>query len=231
MDNCQLERTIGLLGEDLVPVLKEKTIAVIGLGGVGGTALEALVRTGFENFLIIDGDEVNLSNLNRQILYTKEDVGKKKTESAKRRILAINPDAKVDMFSERLNEQNISVLDKYKIDFIVDAIDDVKAKIEIAKFAFKNNLPLVTSLGMANRFDPSQVQIIRLDKTTNDPLARKYRHELKTAGVDTKEIMAVCSKELPIKAEGKLHSIMTVPSAAGLNISLYVISYYMKGDK
>ena len=231
MDNCQIERTIGLLGEDLVPVLKEKTVAVIGLGGVGGTALEALARTGFEHFLIIDGDEVCSSNLNRQILYTKSDIGKKKTEVAKNRILAINPDAEVNTISERISASNINKLSEYKLDFIVDAIDDTKAKIEIAKYASKNNLPIIVSLGMANRLDPSQVQVIRLDKTTNDPLARKYRHELKAAGVDTKEIMAVCSKELPLKDEGKLHSIMTVPSAAGLNISLYVISYYMRGDK
>ncbi len=231
MDNCQIERTIGLLGEDLVPVLREKTIVVIGLGGVGGTALEALARTGFEHFIIVDGDTVASSNLNRQILYTNRDVGKPKTEVAKDRILAINPDAKVDTISERIDAENITKLGNYKIDFVVDAIDDIKAKIEIAKYAYKNNLPLIVSLGMANRLDPSQVEILRLDKTTNDPLARKYRHELKSAGVDAKTIMAVCSKELPVKDEGKLHSIMTVPSAAGLNISLHVISYCMKGNK
>lgn len=226
MNKEQIERTIGLLGEQVATELSKKRIAVIGLGGVGGTALEALARTGIENFIIVDADVVSLSNLNRQILYTYKDVGETKVSCAKSRILAINPDCNVVGLVERIDSDTINLLKNNKIDMIVDAIDDINGKIAITQFAFENNIPVIVSLGMANRIDPSMVQVIRLDKTTNDPLAKKFRYELKSRGVDTSKVMAVCSKELPLKDKGKLHSIMTVPSSAGLNIAKYVITYF-----
>lgn len=228
MNKEQIERTIGLLGEQVATELSKKRIAVIGLGGVGGTALEALARTGFENFVIVDGDVVSSSNLNRQILYTYKDISKTKVCVAEERIKAINPEADVVSINERIGLDNINKLKTYKIDMIVDAIDDISGKIAITQFAFENNIPVIVSLGMANRIDPSLVQVTRLDKTTNDPLAKKFRYELKYRGVDTSKVMAVCSKELPVKDNGKLHSIMTVPSSAGLNIAKYVITYFMK---
>lgn len=228
MNKEQLERTIGLLGESTVESFQDKAIAVIGLGGVGGTALEGLVRTGFNNFVIVDGDIVNLSNLNRQILYTRKDIGESKVNAAERRIHAINEECDVKSINLKISEANIGIFDEYKIDFIVDAIDDVNAKVALAKYAMKRNIPMVVSLGMANRFSPSMVEVIRLDKTTNDPLARKLRYELRKNGIDTSKIMAVCSKENPIKDENKLHSIITTPSSAGLNIVEYVIKYFSK---
>lgn len=226
MNKSQLERTIGLLGEEYIDILENKTIAVIGLGGVGGTALEALARTGFNNFVIVDSDVVNLSNLNRQILYVQKDVGQSKVDAAESRLKALNEDVHVNKHCVKINSETINLLNDQKIDFIVDAIDDVSGKIALAKYALERNIPLIVSLGMANRFDPSQVEVIRLDKTTNDPLAKKFRHELKALGFDTTKIMAVCSKELPVKDEGKLNSIMAVPSSAGLNIASYLISYF-----
>lgn len=229
MNKEQFERTMGLIGEDIANSLQTKTIAVIGLGGVGGTALEALARTGFNKFVLVDGDIVSSSNLNRQILYTQANIGQSKVCAAEERIKAINPDSDIKIANLKINSETIKKLDDYKIDFIIDAIDDVPAKVELAKFAASKEIPIIVSLGMANRFDPSQVQIIRLDKTTDDPLAKKFRYEIKSSGVDTKSIMAVCSKETPVKDGAKLNSIMTVPSAAGLNIALYVLQYFMKG--
>ena len=231
MNKEQFERTMGLIGEDIANSLQTKTIAVIGLGGVGGTALEALVRTGFNKFVLVDGDVVNSSNLNRQILYTQANIGQSKVCAAERRILAINPDSSIQVANLKINSETITNLDEYQIDFIIDAIDDVPAKVLLAKYANDKNIPIIVSLGMANRFDPSQVQIIRLDKTTDDPLAKKFRHEVKSFGIDTKSIMAVCSKETPVKDGTNLNSIMTVPSAAGLNIALYVLKHFMKGGK
>ena len=222
----QLERSIGLLGENNYKRIEDKTICVIGLGGVGGTALEALVRTGFKKFIIIDFDKVDSSNLNRQILYTQDDVSNLKVKAAKRRVLSINKEAEVKEFNIKVEENSLKVLNDYQIDFIIDAIDDVKGKVALAKYALDRNISLVVSLGMANRYDPSQVRIQRLDKTTEDPLAKKLRYEVKKAGLDAKQIYACVSKEKPVQDGTKLNSIMTVPSSAGLNIAYYCINYF-----
>ena len=129
------ERSIGLLGEDNFNLIQDKVIAVFGLGGVGGTALEALARTGFQHFLIVDFDKVDPTNLNRQILYTAKDIGRNKVEVAKERILSINPDADIKEFN--LKAQGFDF--NQKIDFIADAIDDVDGKLFLAKKAEKSH--------------------------------------------------------------------------------------------
>ena len=224
--NDIFERSKGLLGEERYNKLKDKTIAVIGLGGVGGTALESLARTGIENFIIIDFDVVDSSNLNRQILYTYQDIGKEKVVVAKQRIESINPNVKISAISAKIGAELPNLLNKYRVDFIVDAIDDVNGKVQIVKYAINNKIPFIISLGMANRLDPSKVFITRLDKTTNDPLARKFRYELKKEGIDTKEVKCVVSSEQPFKEGNKLFSLMQVPSSSGLNISYYVLEYF-----
>lgn len=228
MNKSQFERTIGLLGEKSFDLIQKKTIAVVGLGGVGGTALEALARSGFCHFVIIDGDIVDASNLNRQILYTQKDIGKDKVISAKEKLLSINPDIEINEIKMRITPQNCHILDEFPIDFIVDAIDDVAGKVALSCYAVAHNLPIIVSLGMANRYDPSQVKIMRLDKTTNDPLAKKFRHEIKNVGCPTDKIMAVVSSETPVVDNGKLHSMMMVPSSAGLNIAYFVTNYFAK---
>ncbi len=224
--NEQFDRTIGLIGEDNFHKIQDKRIAIIGLGGVGGTALEALVRTGFQHFVLIDFDNVDITNLNRQILYTSEDVGKLKVESAKNRILSVNPNCDIATYNLKIDAQNIHTLSK--IDFIVDAIDDIKGKIAIAKFANENNIPVIVSLGMAKKKDPSCLKIVRLDKTTTDPLARKLRYEMKKVGIDTSKIMSVYSTEVVEQSGAKLNSLMMVPSTAGLLIASYVLDYLLK---
>ena len=134
MDNI-FDRTIGLFGEDKFEIIQSKTIAIFGLGGVGGTAFEALVRTGFRKFVICDFDKVDPTNLNRQILYTSNDIGRNKVEAAKERALSINPDIEINVINTKINSETIKELDKYHIDFIADAIDDVPAKIELCKYA------------------------------------------------------------------------------------------------
>lgn len=223
MNNNIFERTIALLGNDKFTKLSLSTVAVFGLGGVGGTAVEALVRSGIGHVVLIDFDVVSISNLNRQILYAFKDVGHRKIDAAKDHLLSINPSLKIETLNLRINEDTIKELNNYKIDYIVDAIDDVKGKVAIAKYAKSYTIPLIISLGMANRLDSTSVEVIRLDKTTNDPLARKLRYEYKEAGLSTKEIISVCSKEAPIKDGVNLNSIMTVPSSAGLAIATYII--------
>ena len=213
------ERSIGLLGEGNFNLIQDKVIAVFGLGGVGGTALEALARTGFQHFLIVDFDKVDATNLNRQILYTSKDVGRNKVEVAKERILSINPDVKITTFNLKAQEFDFD----QKIDFIADAIDDVEGKLYIAKKAQENKIPSIMSLGMANRFNPEQVKVAKLNQTHNDPLAKKIRYMAKKAELDLSKINVVISEEVPQSNREKLYSTMMVPSAAGLTIAKFIL--------
>lgn len=216
-------RSIGLLGEDNFSLIQEKVIAVFGLGGVGGTALEALARTGFQHFLIIDFDKVDVSNLNRQILYTNKDVNKNKVDAAKERVLAINPDADIISFNIKAQDFDFN----QKIDFIVDAIDDTEGKLFILKKAQEYNIPQIMSLGMANRFNPEEVKVAKLNQTHNDPLAKKMRYLAKQMALDISQINVVISEELPQKNGEKLFSTMMVPSTSGLVIAKYILKRIM----
>ena len=213
-------RSIGLLGEDNFNKLQDKVIAVFGLGGVGGTALEALARTGFQHFIIIDFDKVDASNLNRQILYTSKDIGRNKVDAAKERLLAINPDVDVKVFKGKAQEFDFN----QKLDFVVDAIDDVEGKLYILQKCKENNIQTIMSLGMANRFNPEQVRVMKLNQTSNDPLAKKIRYLVKHNEIDIKDVMVVISEELPQKNQEKLYSTMMVPSSAGLTIAKYILN-------
>ena len=219
MNKEQFSRSIGLLGEEKFNLIQDKVIAIFGLGGVGGTALEALARTGFKHFLIVDFDKVDPSNLNRQILYTSKDVGRLKVEAAKERILAINEEADIKAFAVKAQEFNYN----QKIDYIVDAIDDVDGKLFILQQAQERNIPSIMSLGMANRFEPSMVRIAKLNQTNNDPLAKKIRYLVKKNGLNTSNVPVVISSELPQNNIGKLYSTMMVPSSAGLSIAKYIL--------
>lgn len=214
-------RSKKLLGDSFDKIASSK-IAIIGLGGVGGTAFEGLLRTGVNNFLLVDGDVIDESNLNRQILYTYKDIGQDKVQIAKARGLSINKDANIETNKIMVEEFNINFLDSYKPDVVIDAIDDIKGKIAIVNYCMKNNIKFIMSLGMANRLDPSQVIVTTLDKTSNDPLAKILRNEFRKLNIELKDIPVVFSKE-EIKKDGtNLNSIITVPSSAGLNIVNYV---------
>ncbi len=219
-----LDKSIQLLGEDKIKSLGEKTVLVIGLGGVGGTALEALARSGVKNFVLIDFDKVDESNLNRQILYTMSDVGKNKVDVAKDHILKLNSNLSVTTFNTRVEETTLDNLNLGEVNFIVDAIDYIPGKLHIIEFAIKNKIPFITSLGMGNRLNPEDVCITKLNKTENDPLAKKLRYEVKQKGLDLKEVNVVFSKEIPLIKSPKPASMIMVPSTAGLLIAKYVLS-------
>ena len=221
--NEYLEKSGQLLGKEKIEGLADKTILVIGIGGVGGTALEALARSGFKKFILIDADKVDVSNLNRQILFTSDDVGKEKVLVAKERLLKINQNFEITSITARIGETKIEDLDLGKIDFIVDAIDSVDGKLLIYEYAQRNDIPFISSLGMGNRVDPECVTITKLNKTENDPLAKKIRYLAKQKGLDLKEIPVVFSKETPLAKMPKPTSMMMVPSTAGLLIAKYVL--------
>ena len=217
--NNIFDRSIGLLGKENFDLIQDKVIAVFGLGGVGGTCLEALARTGFKHFILIDFDKVDSSNLNRQILYTQKDIGRNKVEASKERILSINEEADVQIFNSKAQDFDFN----QKIDFIVDAIDDVNGKLYILSKAQEKDIPHIMSLGMANRFDPSKVKIAKLNQTHSDPLAKKLRYMVKKQGLNTANINVAISEELPQKNGEILYSTMMVPSSAGLSIAKFIL--------
>ena len=219
-----LDKSIQLLGEDKIKSLGENTVLVIGVGGVGGTALEALARSGIKNFVLIDFDKVDESNLNRQILYTSVDVGRNKVDVAKERLLKICDDLNIKTLNTKIEEDTLNKLELGKVDFIIDAIDYIPGKLHIIEFSIKNKIPFITSLGMGNRLNPEDVCITKLNKTENDPLAKKLRYEVKQKGLDLKEVNVVFSKEIPHIKSPKPASMIMVPSTAGLLIAKYVLS-------
>ena len=219
-----LERSEQLLGKEKIASFADKLILVIGVGGVGGTALEGLARSGFKRFIIIDSDKVDVTNLNRQILFTSKDVGKVKVDAAKEHLESISEDIKCETICEKVDSGNLAKLLGNKPDFIVDAIDFVPGKLEIYKYALDNKIPFISSLGMGNRIDPEKVTLTTLNKTENDPLAKKIRHDAKELGLDLKAINVVFSKEDPIVKLPKPSSMIMVPSTAGLLITKYVVN-------
>ena len=219
-----LERSKQLLGDEKIASLADKTILVIGIGGVGGTALEALARSGFKKFIIVDSDKVDASNLNRQILFTSEDIGKEKTLAAKEHLLKISRDLDIKTVQTKIVEGTLDELCLSGIDFIVDAIDFVEGKLHIYEYALKHGIPFISSLGMGNRLEPDSVYVTHLNKTEYDPLAKKLRYEAKQRGLDLKQIPVVFSKEIPLIKTPKPASMIMVPSTAGLIIAKYVLN-------
>lgn len=217
-----LDRTETLLGKEKLERIQKARIMVIGLGGVGGTALSALYRSGFRHFVLVDNDKVDPSNLNRQIMYTNSDIGKLKTDVCKTKLAEFC--GEIDVKTINLYVDEVNALDLIKdVDFVVDAIDFVPGKIGIMKACLEKNIPFISSLGMAKRLDPQQVIQTTLNKTENDPLAKKIRYECRQRGLDLKIIPVVFSKENIIIDGKQLGSMMMVPSTAGLIISNYII--------
>ena len=225
-----LDKSKQLLEDEIINSFACKKVLIAGIGGVGGTAFEALVRSGFENFILIDFDVVDITNLNRQILYTSEDVGQEKLLTAKRKALKINEKAKIKLIKQQIELNSFDNFSE-KVDIIIDAIDYIPGKIALAKYATEHNIPFISSLGMGNRIDPEKVTITKLNKTENDPLAKKLRYELKTNGIDLKTINVVFSKETPLIKSPKPASMMMVPSTAGLLIAKFVIDTFMEANK
>lgn len=218
-----LDRSIELLGEEKISSFKDKTILIIGLGGVGGTALCALYRSGFKNFILVDHDVVDPSNLNRQIMYNTSDIGKAKVNVCKEKIESFSSDINVETHQLFIDEESLKSFENKKIDFIVDAIDKIPSKISIINFALRRGIPFIVSLGMGNRLSPSDVIITSLNKTENDPLARNLRYKLRKDGADLKSIPVIFSKETPLVKLDHPSSMMMVPSTAGLIIASYII--------
>lgn len=193
----QFSRTQLLLGEEGMEKLQNAHVAVFGIGGVGGYVVEALVRSGIGEIDIFDNDKVCLTNLNRQIIATRETIGKYKVDVMKERALSINPHIKVNAHNCFYMPENADEYDFSKYSYIVDAIDTVKGKLEIIMRATEKNIPVISSMGAGNKLNPDQFEVADIYKTSVCPLARTMRYELKKRGI--KKLKVVYSKEKPIR--------------------------------
>lgn len=222
------ERLINLIGKDNLDNLNKAHILLVGVGGVGGFALEALVRSGISNITIIDGDIIDISNLNRQIISNHNNIGNKKVNEAVLRAKSINSSINITSYDKFLNEANIDKI-KGDYDYIIDACDDVKAKILLIKYANAHNIKIISILGTGKRLNPSEVKITRLDKTINDPLAKKMRSILKKENINLK-VPVVYSESLPLNNDITISSSIFVPATAGIMSAYYVINDIIKNN-
>lgn len=217
----QFSRTEALIGEEGLAKLKKARVAVFGIGGVGGYVVEALVRSGVGAFDLIDNDTVCLSNLNRQIIATRDTVGRDKVEVMRERIYSINPDAVVNMHKCFYLPETSNQFDFSQYDYVVDAVDTVTAKINIIMKAQEAGVPVISSMGAGNKLDPTAFRVADIYKTSMCPLAKVMRHELKKRGV--KKLKVVYSTEPAVVKAQTPASIAFVPSVAGLIIAGEVV--------
>lgn len=230
--NEAFSRTEMLIGKAALDALSRTRVAIFGIGGVGGYALEALVRTGVSHIDIIDSDEVSISNLNRQIIATQSAVGRRKVDVAKERCEAINPEVNITPIYSFYSAENADGFDLTKYDYVIDAIDTVGAKCELIERASRAGVRIISSMGTGGKLNPACLEVADIYKTSVCPLARAVRTELKRRGI--KKLKVVYSREDPIKITvtdthgGKaLHrapgSMIFVPAAAGLMLASEVV--------
>jgi len=218
----RFERTISLLGEEGFNKLKVSHVIVFGCGGVGGYAIEALVRSGIEKITLVDNDTVSESNINRQIIALNDTIGKNKTEVFKDRIYKINPECNVIVKTIFIDENTINQFNFKDYDYVVDAIDSVKSKLLLIKTCKDFDVPVISSMGTANKLDPSKLVITDISKTEVCPLAKVMRVELRKMGIN--HLTCVYSNEKTVlEGDSRKVSIAFVPSVAGLLIASKVI--------
>ncbi|MGN0495716.1 MAG: ThiF family adenylyltransferase [Lachnospiraceae bacterium] len=236
--NHYFDRTQLLLGEASMDILNNSSVAVFGVGGVGGYVAEALVRSGIGSIDIIDNDKVSETNINRQIIATTRTVGQYKVDVLKQRILEINPDCKVTAYKCFYLPETKNEFDFSSYDYIVDAVDTVTAKIQLVLEAGDKKVPIISSMGAGNKLNPAEFEVTDISKTSVCPLAKVMRRELKKRGVN--HLKVVYSKEPPVKlgiceeVTGKRAvpgSVAFVPSVVGMIIASEVVKDLIKVSK
>ena len=221
-----LNRLKKVIGEEGIFKLKDKTVLIIGLGGVGGAALECVVRMGINNIIIVDNDVVDITNLNRQIISLHSNIGENKVDVAKERILDINSNCNVVTINKFIDSSNILELFNYKLDYVIDCCDTVSTKILLIKECLERKIKIISSMGTGNKFHPELLEITELKKTSYDPLAKVIRNKFK---YEKRKIMVVCSKEKGISIGDRTPgSTSLVPNAAGILCASFVINDILK---
>lgn len=215
----RIERVIG---KQKLEKLKNSKIAVLGVGGVGGYIAEMLVRSGVNNITIVDYDKIDISNLNRQIVALNNNIGCYKVEELKKRLLNINPNCNVVDIKQKLTEDSIRKIINTSFNFVIDAIDDILAKVEIAKFCTKNKVNLISSMGTGNRYrDIPCFEIADISKTSYDKLAKKMRKLLKEQNIHN---LTVCYTKQPPEETTSLGSVVYYPLMCAGAITSYVVN-------
>ncbi|MFR5707222.1 ThiF family adenylyltransferase [Faecalitalea cylindroides] len=211
------ERSALLLGNEALEILKNKTVLVVGIGGVGSFCVEALARTGIGHLILVDKDKVESSNINRQLLATIETIDQVKVIVMKKRIQTLNPECKVDTYDCFYDCSMDEKIFSQKIDFVIDCIDSIKSKQDLAMACIQRDIPFLSSMGTARRLDPSKLEIMELEKTSYDPIAKRMRNWKRKNKIRNK-IWVVCSTEppRPVEAGKPLPSMIFVPASAGL---------------
>lgn len=208
---------------DKQDVLFQKRVLVIGLGGVGSYVVEGLVRAGVGSLTLVDFDVISLSNLNRQLMTDQTNIGILKAECLARRAESINPSIKVNIEVEKIRPENIEFLKLETYDFVVDAIDDVPAKVEVIAYCNKRGIPIISALGTGNKLDPERLRITDISKTNSCPLAKVVRVRLRQLGINH-HVVAFSDEVLDVSTKERVPgSMVFVPGACGLLIASYVV--------
>lgn len=224
----KFSRLTKIIGDDSLNVLSNKTVLVLGCGGVGGYVVEALARSSVGKLIIVDYDIVDWSNINRQIIALGSTIGLKKVDVLEKRIKDINGECSVVKIDDFIDKDNFSDLFKTDIDFFVDACDTVSTKKVAILECLNRHIPFISCMGTGNKFDPSKLEITDIRRTINDPLARMLRKFVKDEKINDK-ILVLSSSELPVKTGDRTPgSTAFVPSSAGLLIASYIVRYFIK---
>ena len=222
------DRVERLIGKENLTLIRNKSVLIVGLGGVGGSAILSLVRSGIGKVIIIDFDSVDISNINRQLIAFHDSVGRKKTDVCEEIIKNINPECEVVKYDVFLDKDNIiKILDDNNPDYVIDACDSVKTKQALIKTCLYKKIKIISCMGTGNKLNPLDLEITDIRKTVNDPLARVMRKWVKDNRINDK-IMVVSSKENPLKKDRVIASMCFVPNTAGMLIANYIIKDIIK---
>ena len=202
MENKFTARTSLIIGEDGINKLKNSHILVIGVGGVGSFCVEALVRSGVGNITIVDYADVEVTDINRQLPGLTSTLGKDKVEVVKERLLDINNNLNINAIKETFNAQSSDEIFKYKYDYVADAIDMVSSKIHLVEECMKRDIPIISSMGMGNKLDPTKIEVSDISKTHTCPLAKVVRKELRDRNIE--HLKVVFSTEHPLEVKEKV---------------------------
>lgn len=227
--NEQFLRCIQYLGEENFKRLQSKKVLIAGLGGVGASTFLSLVRSGLKHFIIADFDVVELSNLNRQALYTLKDVGRKKVDVAIERARELANNLDIETIATKIDSESLKKIDG-QVDIIVDAIDDMQNKIALLRYSVIKDIPIVISMGAAKRIDPTLVRVGSIEETKNDKMAKKYRELYRKSHILAPKAYAVYSLESAKEGVEGLPSLAFVPQTFGLTIGAKVIKLLIEGD-
>jgi len=226
----EFSRSESLIGTDNLNKIKNSKVLVIGLGGVGSSAVETLVRSGVENIILVDYDKVDITNINRQLIALHSTIDEYKTDVFEKRIKDINPNCNVVKINKRIDNSNIDEIFNYDLDYIIDACDTVETKKLLIKISHDKNINLISCMGTAKKLDPTKLYITDIRKTSYDKLAKVLRKWVIDEKINYK-VMVVSSSEEVIKTDDNILASMSfVPNTAGILCAKYVIDRILGED-